>query len=122
MSSGNSTQLAASNWGWGVVLAVAALLSVNGIALYAFIMETHVERTVAILVTGLGLQSIAVAIAGLRTGSRWAWSATWVLFAVMAAIGIHALTGDSEGVTVGVWYFFLASVVLAGQILSRNGR
>lgn len=117
-----TTRVAQARWGWRIVLSVAALLTVNGIALYAFVMDTHQERTIAILVAGLGLQALVVAVAGLRSSAPWAWNATWALFAVLVAIGIHVLAGGGEDPAISVWYFLLGALVLAGQLMNRAGR
>jgi hypothetical protein len=116
-----SKESTASKWGWGILLAVAALVTVNGAALGLFVFETALERNLAILLAGLGLQSLVAALTGLRSGARWAWNATWVLFAVLVAIGLNVVFGGGEDPTIGLWYFFLAAMVLAGQILAARG-
>jgi hypothetical protein len=112
---------AASKWGWGLVLAVAVLLVVNGVTLYVFITETPQERIIAVLVTGLGLQALPAAVTGFRHGTRWAWNATWALFVVLLAVAGQALVGEGEAPEIGIWYLFLAIVVVAGQLLAAKG-
>ena len=118
VQSGESTT---SRWGWGILLAVAALVTANGAALGLFVFDTALERNLAILLTGLGIQTLIVALAGFHSGARWAWNATWVLFAALAAIGLNVVFGGGEDPTIGLWYFFLAAMVLAGQILAARG-
>jgi hypothetical protein len=108
-----------ARWGWGIVLTVSALLIVNGAFLYFIEFETQIERTLALLLVGLGAHSLTVGTAGWREGARWAWHAGWVLAGVMAAVAVHILVGDGE-VGVGLFYVFLAATIAVGQLLSRQ--
>jgi hypothetical protein len=124
-----------ARWGWGILLTVSALLVLNGI-LWFFIgpqregaeiegfrqafpalaqqMATN-ARQVAIWFMSFGLLALLVALEGFRHGSRWAWNATWVVVAVLTAIGILYRGGF------GVILLGLVPIVLVGQLLARRG-
>ena len=82
---------AIGRWGWATSLAVAGLLAGENIALglnLFGVLERALEKDAAFLVMLIAMQSIAVAVAGLRTGARWAWNGMWVLFGVLAGVGV----------------------------------
>lgn len=110
----------AATWGWGILLALTAMLALNGVALYFFIAETGVVQTAAVLEIGLGLLALAVTWEGFRRGTRWAWNATWILVAMLAALGLHLLLGGGEA-EVSAWYLALAAIALVGQLLAGRG-
>jgi hypothetical protein len=60
--------------GWGILLALSIVLTINGFHLYFFIVETPSEQTTAILLTGFGALAVVVAREGFKHGSRWAWA------------------------------------------------
>jgi hypothetical protein len=103
-------------WGWNVLLVIASLLVLNGIGLYAFIVETQVEGTIGVLLAGFGALSLAVSLEG-RRGARWAWGASWVIVGSLAAIGLHMLRGDR--LDLQLTYLGLAGIALLGQLLAR---
>lgn len=106
--------------GWAMLVGVAALLVLNGAALYAIIVETQVEQTIGVLLAAFGGVALVVAVEGYRRGTRWAWHATWVVVASLAAVGLHTLRGDR--LDVPLTYVFLATVALVGQLLAdRDG-
>lgn len=113
---------AIGTWGWAMSLAVAALLAGESIALglnVFGVLEQALEKDAAFLLMVISLQSIAVALAGLRTGARWAWNGVWVLFAVLSGVGvIHSSGGE---LTVGVMHLAFAAAVLVAQLLSARG-
>jgi hypothetical protein len=109
---------AAGRWGWRILVGVAGLLALNGVALYAFIVDTHQEQTIGLLVAGHGILALLVAVAGLRGADRWAWNASWALVATLGAIGLHMLRGDRADLV--LTYGFLAAVALTGQLLARR--
>jgi hypothetical protein len=108
-----------AKWGWGILVALAALLTLNGLALYFFIADSHLMQTTSVMEIGLGLMTAVVAWEGLRSGTRWAWNALWVLVVLLAVLGVHILLGGESGV--GVWYLSLAVVALLGQLLAGKG-
>jgi hypothetical protein len=105
--------------GWGMSLAVYALMVVNGVVLYLVIAPSRDVQTAAILLSGLGLLALVVALEGFRHGSQVAWNALWVVVAVLAVTGAHIQFGGEP--TVSVWYAFLAIVALVGQLLAAKG-
>lgn len=109
----------AAKWGWGILLALSIMLTLNGIMLYFFIADSHLMRTVSVLETGLGLLTLVIIWEGFRRGSRWAWNATWVLVTLLGVLGLHILTGGDR--VVSLWYLSLAAVALAGQMLAARG-
>ncbi|MFW5942541.1 MAG: hypothetical protein ACOCXI_12125 [Chloroflexota bacterium] len=106
-----------SRWGWGILLSLSVLLTLNGLALYFFIADSQLMKTVSVMEIGLGLLVTVVSWEGFRRRSRWAWHATWVLVGLLAALGLHILFGGAEP-GVGLFYLALAAVGLAGQLLA----
>jgi hypothetical protein len=109
---------AAARWGWRVHLIVSGLLILNGVGLYLFIVDTHVEQTIGVLLAAFGGLWLMVALEGSRRASRWAWNATWVVVGALIAVGAHTLRGDR--IDVPVTYLALAVVALVGQLLVRR--
>jgi hypothetical protein len=107
-----------ATWGWRILIGVAGLLVVNGLGLYAFIVDTHVEQTIGVLLAAFGAVSLVVAVEGLRRGSRWAWHTMWVVIFFLVVIGAHTLRGDR--LDVPLTYLGLGAVALAGQLLARR--
>lgn len=105
-----------AKWGWGVLLAIGAVLALNGAGLYFFIAESQIVQTAAILTTGTGLLALGLAWEGFRHGSRWAWRVLWALVLTLAALGVHILVGGEQ--VVGIWYLALAGAALVGQLLA----
>lgn len=137
-----------AKWGWGLLLGVSALLIFAGINWYfglpRMALENIAERTtlepdgfmvgepsaidVITLIarnygTGyaaLGLLALLVALEGYRNGSRWAWTAMWVLVAAFTAIAINftLAAGRIYALSLGILAF--AVVALAGLLLARK--
>lgn len=112
------TRSTASRLGWGILLVLTGLLGLNGVVLYLFIVDTHVERTIGVILTAFGVMALTVALEGFRHGTRWAWQTTWLVPLSLAAIGLHSLRGDRADVS--AFYLGLAAVALAGQLLARE--
>jgi hypothetical protein len=137
------SQSSASRWGWRILLAISALLVINGGIMYfmsatpaVFEQDTSVPmdevrqmfptvvdqvvregQTISILLAVIGLMSLMVAWEGSRRQTRWAWNTLWVLFGMVLVIGIRAVLG---GQGFGYYYLFVAAVVLAGLVLTRR--
>lgn len=107
----------ASRLGWGILLALTGLLGLNGVALYLFV-DTHVERTIGVLLTAFGALALMVALDGFRHATRRAWQTMWLVPVSLAAIGLHSLRGDRADVP--AFYLGLAAVALVGQLLARQ--
>lgn len=107
---------AAAKWGWRILVGLSGLLVLNGAALYLLIVDTQVEQTLGLLLAAFGAVSLAVSLEGLRHGTRWAWTTTWVVVGSLTAVGLHMLRGDRADLV--LTYFFLAAVALAGQVLA----
>ena len=107
--------------GWGIAVVVAGLLFLNGLVLYFVVFEEAIEKTLAIIETGLGAVALITALAGFRERTRWAWLAMWALAAELGAITAHAFA-NGEDATVGVWYLFLTALLVIGQVLARGRR
>lgn len=134
-----------AKWGWGILIALSALLILNGAgwffvgpSLSFFEMDTGVSleefrqayptvarniatnaRQVAIWFMAFGALALLVALEGYRHGSRWAWRASWVLVAAPAAVGINVLAGGEGAFGFGI--LGVAALGLAGQLLARWG-
>jgi hypothetical protein len=109
---------AAERWGWGILAGVCGLLILNGVALYLFIVETHIEQTIGVLLAALGAVGLMAALEGYRRGTSWAWRTTWVLILSLLAVGLHTLRGDR--LDVPATYFGLAAIALLGQLLAAR--
>lgn len=142
----NQVQSRAAKWGWGILIAVSALLAVNGVGLYflsaspaIFEQDTGVPmaevsrayptvanqvvregQNVSILLTCFGLLALVVAREGFRHGSRWAWNATWILVAWLMVGGFQSLVINGR-LDIGGFYLAFATVSLVGQLLARRG-
>lgn len=134
-----------AKWGWLTLLAVSALLLVNGIgwffvgpSLSTFEQDTGVQleefrqsypsvadsiatnaRQVAIWFMAFGLLALLVALQGFRHNSQWAWNAAWVLVAAPAAVGVNVVIGDQLGFGAGM--LAVAAIALLGQVLASKG-
>jgi len=137
------TQSRTAKWGWGILIAISALLILNGAgwffmgpSLAFFELDTGVSleafraayptvarniatnaRQVAIWFLAFGALALLVALEGYRHNSRWAWNAAWVLVAAPAAVGINVLAGGEGAFGFGI--LAVAAVALAGQLLAR---
>ncbi|HEX6299771.1 MAG TPA: hypothetical protein VF148_04840 [Acidimicrobiia bacterium] len=134
-----------ARWGWGILLAVTALLILNGLA-WLFVgpdvevdemataLRMHASefeqahpaavdfvarqtRQVAVWYIAFGLLALFVILAGSRRSARWAWKAGWVLFAAPAAVGLVQLVGG--GASFAYAMLALAGITLIGQLLAR---
>lgn len=132
-------------WGWGILLAVAILLFVNG-AVWLFVgpdmsveemaadmgvatadfEQTHPAaaqsvgrnaRQVAVWFMAFGLLAFIVAQTGFRLRTRWAWNATWVLAAAPAGVGVTQLVGG--GGAFAYASLALSGIAVVGQLLAR---
>jgi hypothetical protein len=125
--------------GWGILLVISALLLLNGVTwffigprlswieelgildefrqTYPAIADNYATnaRQVAIWYLAFGLLALLVTLEGFRHRSRWAWYATWVLVAVLAAIGLLYRDGF------GIYSLGLAAIALVGQLLAGKG-
>lgn len=106
-----------AKWGWRILVSLSVLLFLNGVLLYVF-EDTQVEQTLGLLLSAFGALAFLVALEGLRHGTRWAWTATWVVVATLAAVALHTLRGDR--IDLPVFYLVLTAVALAGQLLARQ--
>ncbi len=129
-----------ARWGWAILLLVSALLVLNGAAwfftgpslswvesmgvslaefrqAYPIIADNMARnaRQVALWFMSFGLLALLVALEGYRNGSRWAWNGSWIMIAVLVAIGVLYWSGF------GIVMFGLAFIVLVGQVLARTG-
>lgn len=136
-----------ARFGWGILLGVSILLTLAGIGWFTSLpqmaLENIAERTslepaefmlgepsafdvITVIARGygvgyaaLGLLALLVALEGYRNGTRWAWTAMWVLVVAYAAIaGIFILAGETYALSLGILSFALATV--AGLLLARK--
>lgn len=129
-----------ARWGRGILIAISALLVLNGIgwffmgpSLSTFEQDTGVPlaefraayptvaklvalqaRNTAILLAGFGLLSLAIALAGRRGGQGWAG---WAIVGTLAGIGLSEL---ASGAAFGLFYLVFSAVALLGQILASR--
>lgn len=142
----SQVQSRAAKWGWGILIAVSALLVVNGVGLYflsaspaIFEQDTGVPmaevsrayptvanqvvregQNVAILSTCFGLLALVVALEGFRHGTRWAWNAAWVLVAWPVVGGFQTLVVNGR-LDLGGFFVAFGVIALVGQLLARRG-
>ena len=107
---------AVARGGWGVLVAVGAVLTAHGLGQYVLVATTPGGRATGILLTGVGLMTLNAAVDGFRRGSRSAWYTTWVTVAVLTALGAHILLGGMRDFAGG--HLALAAAALAGQLLA----
>ncbi|MGD8751783.1 MAG: hypothetical protein PVG14_10200 [Anaerolineales bacterium] len=138
------SQSRTAKWGWGVLLALSALLILNGViwfflggSLPTFEQDVGVSldefrqayptiadyaatqsRQVAIWFVTAGLLALSVAWQGFQHRSRWAWNTTWILVGALAAIGINALARGE--LPYGSMMVVLSAIALVGQLLTRE--
>jgi hypothetical protein len=134
-----------ATWGWLILVVVAGLIALNGIAwlfvgpdavvsdmsenigvsvadfesMYPAAVEdiTANQRQVAVWMMAIGAMGILAALAGHRERARWPWRITWVLVATPTGI---AATGLGVAEAGGFVYsmLLLALVALTGQLLA----
>ncbi|MDX1449487.1 MAG: hypothetical protein R3246_10555 [Acidimicrobiia bacterium] len=138
----------AARWGWGIILATASLMAVNGVGWIFFGPDAVVSDTagnigisvaefgerypglvdeitvnqyqVAIYLMALGATGFMAASAGYRMRYRWAWRITWVLVAIPVAL---VVSGLAAGFGVGGFLAVmlpLALIALVGQLLAGS--
>jgi hypothetical protein len=138
-----SSRSRAAKWGWGILLAISALLVLNGASwffmggsLSTFEQDTGVSlaefrqayptvansiavnaRQMAIWFMAIGLLALTIAWQGFKYRSRWAWNTTWTLVGAPAAVGANMLAGGE--LTYGSMVVGLAVAALVGQVLAR---
>jgi hypothetical protein len=143
------SQTRAAKWGWGILLIMSALLTLAGVNWFITLPDMNLENiasrtgmepagfmtgepsafdVITLLARGygvgyaaLGLLAFLVALEGYRNGSRWAWTAIWVLVAAFTALAA-IFTIAAEGVyaaSLGILAF--AVIALVGMLLARQG-
>lgn len=148
ISSETGSQPGIAKLGWGILLLMSALLILHGASWFfigpeislanlaerasldeegfrqgspsSFDVITLITRNYSAFEVAFGVFALVVVWKGFRTGSRWAWMASWVLvfgFAVLAANFVLAggLGGGSPA------YLAAAVLALAGQLLAGRG-
>lgn len=141
-------QSRAAKWGWGILLGMSALLTLAGISWFfglprmaleniaeltslepdgfmvgepsAFDVITVIAQGYGIGYAALGLLALFVALEGYRHGTRWAWTAMWVLVAAFAGLAVSfMLAGEAYILSLGILAF--AVLALVGMLLARRG-
>ncbi|MGD2159153.1 MAG: hypothetical protein PVG32_19910 [Anaerolineales bacterium] len=138
------SQLKTAKWGWGVLLALSAILILNGViwffvggSLPTFEQDVGVSldefrqayptvadyaatqtRQVAIWFVAVGLLALSVTRQGFRHHSRWAWNSAWILVGALAVVGINALARGE--LPYGSLMVVLSAIALVGQLLTRE--
>ena len=146
---GENNKSRAAGWGWRILLVTASLFALNGFSWIFFGPDAVVEDTaenIGVSVTefeesypagvdditvnqyqtatylmAIGAMGFLAALSGLRTRSRWAWRATWVLVAVPLAL---VVSGLAAGFGLGGFLAMMVPVflfALVGQLLARKG-
>lgn len=134
--------------GWGVLLAMSALLVLHGATWFfqgpeialaniaestgvapeafrqgnpsALEIITLITRNYSVFELAVGLFALLVAWRGYRERSRWPWMASWVLVLALAGLAIvFILAGGLGGGSVA--YLVVAAVAFIGQLLAGTG-
>lgn len=137
----------AARWGWGILLGTSVLLILAGVGWYFSLPDMALENiseyanaapetfkqgnpssfdVIALIARGYGagfaaagLLAFLVGLEGYRYGTRWAWSAMWVLVLTYAAIaGTFMQAGESYALSLGILSFALLSLI--GLVLARK--
>ena len=136
-------------WGWGILLAISALLIFYGVMWYStgpsisldYIEQgggvpmdefrqaypeavAHMVRNMhqeAVWFLAFGLMASIVSLEGFRHGTRWAWNATWGIVVVFTLVGLVYTIGVGQLAFDNVGMFFFAAIALVGQLLARQG-
>jgi hypothetical protein len=144
-----SSSSRAARWGWGILLGLSALLILAGIFWYtelpamaldniaermslepdgfmvgepsAFDIITLVTRNSSAYAVALGFLALLVAWQGYRNGSRWAWTAMWVLAATFTAVAANFTLAAGRLYAPGLGLFVFAAIALVGLLLARQG-
>ena len=131
--------------GWGILLAMSALLILHGATWFfagpetalvniaertslapqefqqgnpsAFDIITLINRNYSVFEVALGLMALLVGWQGYRYRSRWAWAAMWVLVAAFALLAANFIVPGGAS-TPGLSYLGVAVVALVGQLLA----
>jgi hypothetical protein len=111
---------AVAKCGWAILVAVGAALTLNGVGQYVLVATSPGGRGAGILLTGVGLAALTASLDGWRHGSRLAWNITWIVVAMLAALGAHVLLGGMRDF--GGWHLPIAAAALAGQVLAAADR
>lgn len=147
---GNEAQVhtTASKVGWGILLALSALMVLHGVFWFfdgpetaleniaertslapsgfelgspsAYDVITLVNRNYAILEAGLGSLAILTALRGIRGGSPWVWWAMGVFVAALAGLTLNFVAAGGLG-GASVSFLIVAVVALLGLLLTRPG-
>lgn len=145
MTTGTRKRPKVARLGWGVLLAVTALLILNGLAWLVVGPDIEVDemagalgmpasefeqahpaavdfvarqtRQVAVWYIAFGLLALFVILAGFRRGAHWAWKAGWVLVAAPLAVGLVQLVGG--GASFAYAMLALAGITFIAQLLVR---
>lgn len=133
--------------GWAMLLVVATLMGLNGVAWFfvgpdamvsdmaesmdisVVALETSYpavasdiavnQYQMAIYLMAIGAMGFTAALAGFRGSERWAWRSTWVLVGIPVAIAATGWTVAGPGVGVFMaMMLLLALVALTGQLLA----
>lgn len=135
--------------GWGILLSASALLTLAGIFWYmelpemaldnvaertslepdgfmvgepsAFDIITLVTRNSSVYAVALGLFALLAAWQGYRYGSRWAWTAMWVLVIALTAIAVNFTLAAGRIYAPSFGLFAIAVIALVGLLLARKG-
>jgi len=128
-------------WGWAMLLVVATLMGLNGVAWFfagpdavvsdiaesmgisVVALETSYpavasdiavnQYQVAIYLMAIGALGFSAALAGLRGSGRWAWRSTWVLVGLPVALAATGLAAGPEVSARGVGGFLAMMLLLA---------
>lgn len=145
MMDSQENQSRSSKWGWGVLMAISALLILNGVALFfisdnpsTFEQDTGIPmsevrdmyptvvnevvdggQSISMLLVSLGVLSLMVIWEGFRHQTRWAWNTLWVLFGTLLVVGLKAILLDARS-DIGGLYLGLATITLIGELLTRT--
>lgn len=106
--------------GWGLLLGLNGLLIADGAAWFFVGPDIIHARLVAVWFMAFGVLALLVALEGYRNGSRWAWNASWVSVAALAALGTVEATMDPSSYF-GLVLLGASGLTVVGLLLARKG-
>jgi hypothetical protein len=87
----------------------------------AFDVITLIARNHGTGYAALGFLSLLVALEGYQNGSRWAWTAMWVLVAAFTAMAVNFTLAAGRVYAPSFGITAIAAVALVGLLLARRG-
>lgn len=116
----NFSQSRSPKVGWGILLGLNSLLILNGIFWFFAGPNNTSARLVAVWFMAFGLLALMVALEGFRSGSRWAWYASWIVVAALVGLGLVEVRMEVDQFF-GFLLIGLSTLAVVGLLLAQKG-